>query len=154
METSPRSAQLDSVAPEDLKAADVMTPFPRTCSPYSTVIEAVLIFKDEDLAMVPVVDAGKPLGIVTERDVALAVASQPMLAQQPVSSIMNQDVLTAIADTSLDQISRMMAEASAPMLFVVDADGLLLGVISWTDLVARLPTRTMTAISEPQEFPR
>jgi hypothetical protein len=46
------------------------------------------------------------------------------------------------------------AEASARVLLVEEADGLLLGVVSRTDLVARLPTRTMTAMFEPQEFPR
>ena len=53
-------------------AADVMTPSPRTCSRFSRVIEAVMIFKDEDCGMIPVVEEGKPIGVVTDRDVALS----------------------------------------------------------------------------------
>lgn len=110
--------------------------------------------KDEDSTMIPVVDGGKPLGIVTERDIALAVPSHSMLAQQPVSGIMNEAILTALAETPLDQILRMMTEANAHILFVVVIDGLPLGVISWSDLVARLPSRIITAIFESQEILR
>ena len=130
MRSDLQRAQDENTALESLVAADVMIPFPRTCSPFSTVTEAVLIFKDEDANMVPVVDSGKPVGIVVDRDIALAVASEPMLAQQPVFRIMNHDILTAPAETPVDRVSRMMAVTNAHMLLVVDPDGLLLGTIS------------------------
>ena len=57
-----------------LTAADVMTAAPRTWSRFSTVLEAVLIFRDADCGLVPVVDGGKPIGVLTDRDVALALA--------------------------------------------------------------------------------
>ena len=75
-------------------AAMVAAPSRRTCSPFSTVTEAVMIFKDENCGMVPVVDEGKPVGVVTERDVALAVVDVPGLAEQPVSRIMTRAVTT------------------------------------------------------------
>ncbi|MGA9926624.1 MAG: hypothetical protein WBQ29_24725 [Isosphaeraceae bacterium] len=37
-----------------LTADDVMTAAPRTCSKFSTVVEAVLIFQDADCGLVPV----------------------------------------------------------------------------------------------------
>ena len=60
-----------------LTAADVMTANPRTCSAFSTVLEASLLFHDVGCGAVPVVDAGRPIGILTDRDVALAVANNP-----------------------------------------------------------------------------
>ena len=54
-------------------AADIMRPDPRTCSPFSTVLETTVIFRVEDCEAVPVVDEGRPVGIVTDRDVALAL---------------------------------------------------------------------------------
>src|SRR5262245_37953375 len=129
MSTNSRPLERECVAPESLLAGDMMVPLSRTCSPFSTVTEAVLIFKDESCDAVPVGDAGKPVGLVTTRDGALAVVSEPALTQQPVSSIMDRDVLTAPADTPVDQVSKMMVEAEAPILFVLDADGMLLGMI-------------------------
>ena len=145
MSTDARPGPLEGEAPETLHASDVMVPVPKTCSPFSTVTEAVLILKDQGLGMVPVVDLGKPVGIVTDRDVALAVAGQPGLGQQPVSEVMNRQILTAPVDTPIDQVSRMMGDAGAPTLLVVDAEGLLLGAIAWTDLAARLPGGSMTS---------
>ena len=56
-----------------LTVAEVMTAAPRTCSPFSTVLEAVMIFRDADCGAIPIIEAGKPIGILTDRDVALAI---------------------------------------------------------------------------------
>src|SRR4051812_20380072 len=85
-------------------AADVMTPTPRTCSPYSTVLEAVLIFRDVDCGAVPIVDAGKPVGVLTDRDVALALAEFPDLASRVVADIMSKDPVTVRPSATIDEI--------------------------------------------------
>jgi len=145
MSTDLRPGSFEGQASEDLRASDVMIPVPRTCSPFSTLTEAALILKDQGPGMVPVVDLGKPVGIVTDRDVAQATGGQPGPGQQPVSDVMNRQFLTAPADTPIQQVSRMMEDAGAPTLLVVDTEGLLLGAISRTDLAARLPGDSMTS---------
>src|SRR4051812_36173245 len=88
-----------------LTAADVMTPAPRTCSPFSTVLEAVLIFRDADCGFVPVIDAGKPVGALTDRDVALALARyRGALAATPVGEVMTRSVASAPSDARLDAV--------------------------------------------------
>ncbi len=77
----------------NLTAADVMTPNPRTCSNFSTVLEAVLIFRDADCGAVPVLEDGMPVGVLTDRDVALALADHDNLARLPVSQIMMRGVV-------------------------------------------------------------
>jgi len=128
-----------AVTPEELTAADVMSPVARTCSPFSTVTEAVMIFKEQDSDVVPVVDAGMPLGVVVDRDVALAVADTPDLGAQPVSEIMVKDFPTIPEDAHVDQVLQTMSAASARLALVVDASGLLTGLIFWSELARRLP---------------
>jgi CBS domain-containing protein len=82
---------------------------------------------------------------VRDRDIAPAAAGQPELGQRPVSEVMDRQILTAPAETPIDQVLRMMGDARAPTLLVVDAEGLLLGAISWTDMAARLPGGTVTS---------
>jgi CBS domain-containing protein len=89
------------------------------------------------------VDLGKPVGIVSDRDVPSGITGQPGLGQQPVSEVMSRQILTAPADTPIDRVLRMMGDAGALALLVVDAEGLLLGAISWTDMAARLPGGSM-----------
>ena len=76
----------DGKALELMTAADVMTAAPRTCSTFSTVLEAVMIFRDNDCGAVPILEEGKPVAILTDRDVALAISEFPDLAGQTVGS--------------------------------------------------------------------
>ena len=124
-----------------LTAADVMTPGPRTCSPFSTVVEAAMIFRDSDCGAVPVLDEGKPVGILTDRDVALALTEHPDLADRPVADLMTKDVITVPADTPLPALQEKFGEVKVRRLLVTDPDGGLRGIVGWSDLAARLPER-------------
>lgn len=116
------------------RAADVMTPNPRTCSPFSTVLEAVMIFRDADCGAVPVLDTGKPVGILTDRDVALALAEHPDLATRSVADIMTRGVVTVGPDATLDEVRDTCGREGIRRVLVVDAAGTLLGIIAWADI--------------------
>jgi CBS domain-containing protein len=146
--------ELEEIGPavlDESVAARLAVPPRRTCSPFSTVTEAVLIFRDEDCDIVAVVDQGKPVGYVRVRDVALAVASTPSLGEQPVSRIMTRDIITVPGDLPYRQIVRTIISTGASMLFVVDASGILVGLLSWSDLATRLSVAAMTRLFEPTD---
>jgi CBS domain-containing protein len=120
-------------------AADIMTASPRTCSPFSTVLEATLIFRDEDCGAVPVVDEGRPVGVATDRDVALAVPDDPDLADRPVSDIMSRGVVAVRPDDPLDVVHEKFGDRKVRCLLVIDPDDQLVGLINRADLVPHLP---------------
>jgi CBS domain-containing protein len=128
-------------AKDTLTAADIMTPSPRTCSPFSTVLEAVMIFRDANCGVVPITDGGEAVGVLTDRDVALALADYPDLASRPVSEIMTRDVFTVSPDDGIDTIKDQFGDRGVRRLLVRDANGQLVGVISWRDLAPHLPDR-------------
>ncbi len=117
-----------------LTAADVMTPSPRTCSKFSSVLEAVLIFRDADCGIVPIVEDGKAVGVLTDRDVALALADYPDLAKLPVEEIMTEDVITIGSDAPLEVLRHEFGAELVRRLIVIDPDGDLVGVVSWEDI--------------------
>ncbi len=131
-----------------LTAADIMTAAPRTCSPFSTVLEATLIFRDADCGFVPILDeAGKPIGVVTDRDVALALINHGgALASKAVAEIMSRDVATVPRDAGLGVIEEAFAGRRVRRLLVVDDDGRLLGVISWADVAPHVSNRGLGGI--------
>lgn len=137
----------DLVEPK-LKVADTMSADPRTCSPFSSTIEAVLIFRDADCGLIPVVDEeGKPLGVVTDRDVALALPQfDAELARTSVQEVMTADVVTITTDASLEDALQELAEEGVRRLLVVDSEGLLQGILSWTDLVPHVSDRALGAV--------
>lgn len=115
-------------------AASLMTPSPRTCSPFSTVLEAVMIFRDADCGAVPVVESGKAVGILTDRDVALALSEFPDLPSRSVSDIMTPDPITVAPEATLEEIRKTIADRAVRRLLVADKAGTLLGIIAWKDL--------------------
>jgi CBS domain-containing protein len=124
-----------------LTAADVMTPSPRTCSPFSTVLEAVMIFRDADCGAVPVVDAGQPVGVLTDRDVALAVGEYPDLSRRPVADVMTKGAYTVPPEATLEQVREQLIAHGVRRLLVADSGGQLLGIISLADIAPRLANR-------------
>ncbi len=123
-----------------LTAADVMTPSPRTCSTYSTVLEAVLIFRDADCGAVPILDEGKPVGLLTDRDVALALANHGGdLTTLPVTELMTSGVVAVSPGDSIDVIADKFADKGVRRLLVIDDQGQLVGIIAWSDIAAYFP---------------
>ena len=138
----------------NLTAADVMTPNPRTCSNFSTVLEAVLIFQDADCGGVPVLEDGMPVGVLTDRDVALALADHDNLTRLPVSQIMMRGVVAVPPDASLDIVVEQFGGQGVRRLLVVDAQGQLVGIIGWVDIAPYVPDGKIgQAVSEVLERP-
>jgi CBS domain-containing protein len=115
-------------------AADLMTPRPRTCSPFSKVLEAVLIFRDADCGAVPVVEDGTPIGILTDRDVALALADYPDLPSRPVTDVMTRGVVSVTPDAPLSVVRERFGAHAVRRLLVIDDNKQLVGIIAWHDV--------------------
>ncbi len=125
-----------------LKVADAMTASPRSCSPASTVLEAALLMRDADCGVVPVTDGGRPVGILTDRDVALALPDREAgLPTTPVSELMSDRLVTVDRDATIESAMEKLGGEGVRRVLVVDADGRLVGILSWTDLVPHLSER-------------
>jgi CBS domain-containing protein len=144
----PLGSHPDLIDP-DLKVSQAMTVAPRTCSPMSMVIEAVLIFRDADCGVVPITDAEIPVGVLTDRDVALALPNHENdLARTPVGELMSKDVVTIGLDDSLELALEKLGDHGVRRLLVVDGEGFLQGILSWADLAPHLtPTALGRVVS-------
>jgi len=115
----------------DRKGRDVAT-----ITPESPVRVAVEQLGTANIgALVVSVDGASVAGILSERDVVRRLASDgPTLLDQPVSSIMQADVLTCSGTDLVDDLMHRMTEHRIRHLPVVD-DGQLVGIISIGDVV-------------------
>ena len=128
---------------ETLTAADVMTAAPLTCSTFSTVLEVVMIFRDADCGAVPILEEGKPVAVLTDRDVALALPEYPNLVDRPVSEIMSPGIVAVAPEDTLGHVCEVLRTQEVRRLLVVDSDGHLLGIIGWADIAPVLSDRIM-----------
>jgi CBS domain-containing protein len=116
---------------------ELMTPGPQACAPDTNLCEAVRMMWDGDFGVLPVVDdEGHLLGIVTDRDVSMAVGTRNVAPSQlRVEDVMTKDVQTCHAVQGVKSALEVMAEHRVRRLPVVDADGRLCGMFSLNDAV-------------------
>ena len=119
-----------------MKIRDVMTPNPKTVSPDDTIQAAARIMQAEDTGAVPVVNNGRVLALVTDRDIVVRVVAEGTPITNLVGSIASQDVICASPDMSTREASELMSEHQVRRLPVVENDRLV-GIVSLGDLAVK-----------------
>jgi len=105
-----------------------------TTTPLAPLVEAVQTMADHDLGSILVMDHGDLVGILTFREVILALnVNGGALGQATVRSAMDDHPLTCSPDTELDEVRRMMLERHARYLPVLNKRELM-GVVSFYDV--------------------
>ena len=115
---------------------DVMTPNPRSVSSNESIQNAARIMRDEDTGAVPVVENGRPVGIVTDRDIVVRAIADGGDLNRSVGEIVTGSVVCATPDMSTREASKLMSEHQIRRLPVVEGDQLV-GIVSIGDLAVK-----------------
>lgn len=108
-----------------------------TLAPQATVAEAVFAMAEHRCSCVIVVTAGKPVGMLTERDV-VRLYHHHSTRQQAVAQVMTPDPICITARTPVIQAAELMHQRQIRHLPVVDEQGFLVGLVGEADLLQRL----------------
>lgn len=124
-----------------MNVRDVMTSNVKTCLMTDSLNEAARIMWDNDCGVVPVVDeAGKVVGIVTDRDICMAAYTQGRpLWRILVSQVASTNVVTVRANETLHRAEQLMKDGQVRRLPVTDNGGQIVGLLSITDLARHTP---------------
>ncbi len=125
-------AALASVVPPPLSASDIMSSPVRVATIGMTMREAGDIMARWGHGGLPVVDAGRIVGLVTRKDVDKALRHG--LAHAPVTGFMARDPITIGGDVSLDELQRLLARSGIGRVPIVE-DGRLVGIVTRKDLL-------------------
>lgn len=132
---------------------DVMTKSVRTVDPETTVVEAARLLVETDAGSLPVVEAGRPIGIVTDRDLVvrvLAAGGNPEAVR--VGQVATAPVVTISSDRNVDEAVFLLSSNRIRRLLVVD-EGRLVGVVSQADIARHespdVAGLVVSRISEP-----
>lgn len=119
-----------------MKIRDIMTPEPRTCAPGTTAAAAATLMWDGDCGMLPVVENGTLVGVVTDRDMYIALATRNMCASEmTVAEVAPRTVWTCGPDDDPLAALETMRTHRVRRLPVVGVGNTVLGVVSINDLV-------------------
>jgi CBS domain-containing protein len=127
-----------------MKVQDVMTNNPRSCGPETNLAAAAVMMWDNDCGAVPVVDGeGKVLGMITDRDICIALATRHQRADDVTAGeVISRTVATCAPDEDIHAALKTMQNRQLRRLPVVDANGRLQGILSLSDIVRRAENTT------------
>jgi CBS domain-containing protein len=123
-----------------MKVEQLMQRTVQTCRVDDTISRAAQLMWENDCGCIPVVDdEGHPIGIITDRDACMAAYTQgrPLSALR-VHSAMARAVRTCRPGDMLAEAESIMRAAQVRRLPVVDADEVLIGILSLNDLAQEL----------------
>jgi CBS domain-containing protein len=109
-----------------------------TAQPDETAAEVAEKMRSHHVGAVVIVDLGRPIGIITDRDVALRVVGEGRTTETPIREVMSSDLVLAHHDDTLDHIVIRMRQTGVRRLPIVDGDGALIGLVSLDDLFVLL----------------
>lgn len=123
-----------------LLVRDVMTKDVRVVRPDTSVKEVVAVMNKFDIGSVVVVQGERPVGIITERDVLKRIV-EPCLAPETLTArqVMTSPVVTIDENASVNEAARLMVKKRVKRLLVTRNNDQLVGIITFTDIVAKVP---------------
>lgn len=130
--------EAESTAISRMRASEIMTKNVRHAPPNATLREVAEMMRDGDMGAVPVVDDGKLIGIVTDRDIVVRAVSTGKTADSPISEAMTTELFTVASEDFVFEAIRLMGDKQVRRIPVVNNDGSLAGIIAMADVALEM----------------
>jgi CBS domain-containing protein len=124
---------------ETMKVQDVMTSEVKSCRPEASLATVATMMWENDCGVLPVVDDEyRILGMITDRDIAIAVATKGRLASEiAVSETITGNVYSAAPEEDIHTALKTMRHERVHRLPVINGEQRLQGILSLNDVVLR-----------------
>jgi CBS domain-containing protein len=143
-----------------MQVQEVMTKTVKVIDSTATLLEAAEMMRDEEIGALPVANAGRPIGMLTDRDIVVrALASYKDPGQTRVRDIITPRLTTIYADQDISEAAALMAHQQIRRLLVVDHDQAPVGILSLGDISlseadelrsASASSQALKGVSEPK----
>ena len=128
-----------------MRVGEWMTPNPVSVSPETPVLDALKLLGDHGFRRLPVVEAGKLIGMTTSKDLKDAMPSKAttlsvwelnyLLSKLTVAEMMARPVITASEHEDMEDAALRMQEHRVGGLPVLNAAGRLTGMVTVSDVL-------------------
>ncbi|HSB96075.1 MAG TPA: CBS domain-containing protein [Spongiibacteraceae bacterium] len=122
-----------------MQVREIMHTDVKSCSPDCALDAVALTMWNNDCGAIPIVDKqGKPIGIVTDRDIAMgsAIQHKPLWNIKSIDIAQNRSLFMCALDEDIFKALELMQHNQVRRLPVVDNQGKLAGILSLGDVVA------------------
>lgn len=130
--------------------SEIMTANPQAAEAGDSLQTVAKAMKSGDFGSMPVLDGGRLVGVVTDRDIAVRGVAQGLGGDASASEVMTTQPVCVAPDCDLAEAAELMQDKQIRRLYVTDNDALV-GVAALADVVGaageRLSGETIEEIS-------
>jgi CBS domain-containing protein len=120
--------------------------------PEETVFEAIRMMVEKNIGALPVMQAERLIGMISERDYTRKVVIKGKSSKEtPVKDIMSEELVVVTPHETVEECMRLMTERRVRHLPVVE-DNKLLGIVSIGDLVKWTISAQAATIDQLQKY--
>ncbi len=131
------------------KCREIMTRNVKTAGCAATLQEVAALMRDGDMGAMPVVENGRLIGIVTDRDIVVRAIADGRNASTPIGAVMTTDVFSVNENDFVFEAIRLMGDKQVRRVPIVNDKGELAGIIAMADVA--LETEDQNEIAETLE---
>ena len=131
------------------RCREIMTAHVQTADKEMTLRAVAELMRDGDCGAMPVVENGKLVGIVTDRDIVVRAIADGKDSDTRIGDVMTAEIFSVKPDDFVFEAIRLMGDRQVRRVPVVNESGELAGIIAMADIA--LETEDQREIAETLE---
>ena len=121
-----------------MRCREIMSRNVKTATPEMTLENVAVMMRDGDMGAVPVVENGKLVGIVTDRDIVVRAVAEGLDAATKIAEAMTTEIFSVKPDDFVFEAIRLMGDKQVRRIPVVGDNGELAGIIAMADVALEM----------------
>jgi len=131
------------------RCREIMTRNVKTASREMTLRKVAGLMRDGDMGAMPVVENGKLVGIVTDRDIVVRAIADGKDVSTTIGDVMTTEIYAARENDFVFEAIRLMGDRQVRRVPIINETGELVGIIAMADVA--LETEDEREIAETLE---
>jgi CBS domain-containing protein len=115
-----------------------MTGNVKTANREMSLQEVAVLMRDGDMGAMPVLENGKLVGIVTDRDIVVRAIAEGRDAETKIGDVMTTEIYSVKSDDFVFEAIRLMGDKQVRRIPVVSENGKLEGIIAMADVALEM----------------
>jgi CBS domain-containing protein len=125
-------------AKQRTRCREIMSTRLKTATRAMSLSEVALLMREGDMGALPVVEDGRLVGIVTDRDIVVRAVAEGKDASTPIGEAMTSEVFYVRPDDFAFEAIRLMGDKQVRRIPVVGDDDKLVGIIAIADVALEM----------------
>ncbi len=120
------------------RCREIMTSNVTTANREMTLQEVAVLMRNGDCGAMPVVEEGKLVGIVTDRDIVVRAIAEGKNAETKIGDVMTTEIFSVKPNDFVFEAIRLMGDRQVRRVPVVGENGELAGIIAMADVALEM----------------